>query len=300
MSLTLLRLPAAEWPGLAEFIHRCNQAPGGGVRCLHAAQGDDVASHAAELAGLPADEAAFWALAEDGRQVGVVGCEVDAALKRAWLRGPLAAEPRVLDALLPLVGPTLEAALPVVHHFDAFPSADDAQLNAWYAAAGYDALQLHTVLRAPIAGRPGAPSTVRRATPQDLPAMLSLHLELFPSPYIGEADFGRALEPAAECALFVAAGNDGLPVGYLYVQDNASEQEAYVDYLGVLPSHRGRGQGRALLDSAAHWGAEQGRAHLALTVREDRRSALGLYQRWGFVTVSAGRHWRKTVGQDTR
>ena len=294
---TLHRLPPADWPDLAEFIHRCNQAPGGGVRCLHAAQGDDVASHAAELAGLPADEAAFWAIVEDGRQVGVVGCEVDAALKRAWLRGPLTVEPCVLDALLPLVGPTLEAALPAVQIYDAFPSADDAPLNAWYAAAGYTALQLHTVLRAPIVVAHDPATTVRRATPQDLPAMLSLHLALFPSPYIGEAEFHRALAPSADCALFVTVGNDGLPVGYLYVQDNASEHEAYVDYLGVLPSQRGQGRGRVLLDAAARWGAEHGRAHLALTVREDRRSALGLYQRWGFGTVSSGRHWRKTVDQ---
>src|SRR5688500_17444938 len=134
MSISLVPVPPGEWPALAELVHRCNQRAGGGVRCLHAAQGADVASHAAELAGLPPDEAAFWAITEGDRRVGVVGCETDATLARAWVRGPHAVEPRVLEAIVPIAGPTLESALPAIRCFDAFPSADDAGLNAWYAA----------------------------------------------------------------------------------------------------------------------------------------------------------------------
>lgn len=295
MPVSLRRLPPAEWPALAGLIHRLNRRPDGGVRCLHASQGPDVASHAAELASLPPAEAAFWAIADGAAQVGVVGCEIDAALARAWLRGPLAAEARVLDALLPIVGPTLEAALPGIRHVDGFPSADDAELNDWYAAAGYAPLQLHTVLRAPIVSPPAPAPNVRRATREDLPALSALHASLFPAAYIGEADFLRALDPQADCALFAAADDSGGPAGYLFVQDNDAEQEAYVDYLGVAESQRGRGRGRALLDAAAAWGARQGRAQLALTVREDRRSALALYRHAGFVEVSVGRHWRKDL-----
>lgn len=295
MPLSLVRLPPGDWPGLAAFIVRCNRRPGG-VRCLHAAQGDDPASHAAELAALPADEAAFWRVNDDdGRQVGVVGCEVDARLQRAWIRGPLAVAPEVLHALRPLVGPTLESAWPGLRHFDGFPSADDIEMNDWYAAAGYAPLQVHRVLRAAIADPGCVIAGVRRATADDLPAMVQLHVSLFPTPYLGEDDFRRALAPAADRALLVATDADGHAVGYLHVQDDPAGQEAYVDYLGVAPSQRGQGRGRALLDAAARWGAEHGRAHLALTVREDRPTALALYARAGFVELSCGRHWRKTV-----
>src|SRR5699024_8274788 len=143
-------------------------------------------------------------------------------------------------------------------------------------------LELHTALRAAIADAPALPRAVRRATPPDLPAVSTLHQALFPSAYIGEADFQRAMDPASGCVLFVAGGDDdGLPAGYLFAQDHPHDEEAYVDYLGVRSSHRGRGLGRALLDAAAGWGVQRGRGHLALTVREDRRSALDLYKRAG-------------------
>jgi ribosomal protein S18 acetylase RimI-like enzyme len=302
MTLQLVRQPPADWPGLAPLIHTINQRANGGVHCLHAAAGADVAAQAAELAALPPDEAAFWLVTHDGRRCGVVGCEFDPALRRAWMRGPLVDDAKLLDALLPVVTPTLDAALPGIAQFDAFPAADAAALNGWYAAAGYQALLLHRVLSAPsqvvlAAGAVPPPARVRRATPADLAPTLALHASLFPQSYLGEADFTRALD-APDRACFVADAADvagtGSIAGYIHVQDSEAEQEAYVDYLGVAPSQRGRGLGRALLGAAAAWGAERGRSSVGLTVREDSRSALGLYVRAGFTEVSAGRHWRRT------
>jgi [ribosomal protein S18]-alanine N-acetyltransferase len=294
MSPSLIRVPPAQWPRLAAFILRFNQRSRGGVRCLHAEQGQDIASHAHELAQLHADEAAFWTINEDDTVVGVIGCEFDAALGRAWLRGPLVVHPRVLDAIGPLAAATVESALPAMSQFDAFPAADSARLNAWCEAAGYRPLQLHRILRAAIANAPSSTPRVRRATTRDLPAASALHQALFPSAYIGDADLQCAVD-SAERALLVADRADATVAGYLYVQHNAATREAYIDYLGVLPSQRGQGLGRALLDAAAHWGAQRACGHLALTVREDRRSALHLYQRAGFVEVSAGRHWQKVL-----
>ena len=118
------------------------------------------------------------------------------------------------------------------------------------------------------------------------------------STYIGEADLARAID-AADCALFVATGADGSPAGYLYLQDAPIEQEAYIDYLGVDSDRRGRGLASALLGAAARWGAAHGRAHLALSVREDRPGAHALYRRHGFVEISAARHWRRSVATPT-
>jgi ribosomal protein S18 acetylase RimI-like enzyme len=301
MPLSLQRLLPADWPALAALIHDLNRRPGGGIRCLHAAHGADVASHAAELASLPPDEAAFWSIDQGDTRVGMLGCEFDPASGRAWLRGPLAAEPAVLDELLPLAGLTLEAALPGIRRFDAFPSADDEGLNAWYAAAGFTALLVHTVLRAPTGPQRGSPlPNVRRAAPSDLPAVWALHEALFPEGYLAEADFRRALDPDADRALFVAADEHDAPVGYLHVQDNDADHEAYVDYLGIDEARRGRGLGRTLLEAASGWGAQRGRPHVALTVREDRRSAQALYRNAGFAEISVGRHWRKDLGAASR
>lgn len=311
MNLQLVRQEPFDWPALAPLIHTSNQRDDGGVHCLHAAAGTDVAAQAAELAALPEAEAAFWIVMRGAQPVGMVGCEFDPALRRAWLRGPLVIEARMLAELLHVVTPTLDAALPGITQFDAFPAADAAALNGWYAAAGYERLLLHRVLRAPIdvvtndavpIHDNGASShRVRRATPDDLSPALALHETLFPQSYLSGADFVRALD-ANDRAWFVteatgAAGGSTTPVaGYLYVRDSAAEQEAYVDYLGVAPTERGRGLGRALLGAATAWGAQHGRSHVALTVREDNRSALTLYTRAGFVEASAGRHWRRTRG----
>lgn len=316
MSLQLTRQEPADWPALAELIHTCNRRSDGGVHCLHAAAGADAAAQAAELAALPVAEAAFWLITFDARRAGVVGCEFDPALGRAWLRGPLVTETRLLDELLSVVTPMLDAALPRITQFDAFPAADAAALNEWYAAAGYERLLLHRVLRAPtrvvqadcapidaptIDAAAPSPRRVRRATTADLAPTLALHQALFPQSYLSGIDFERALD-ADDRALFVADGRsapDGdltTVSGYLHAQDNAVEQETYVDYLGVAPAQRGRGLGRALLGAAAAWGAQHGRGHVALTVREDSHGALGLYARAGFVEVSAGRHWRRTRG----
>ena len=265
------------------------------MHCLHARHGNDAASHAAELAALSPDAAAFWAVRDGGHLQAVIGCEFDPSLQRAWVRGPLWNDRRTADVLLSLAGPALETALPMIRHFDAFAALDSALLNGWLAAAGYAPLQVHTLLRAPIRlPRSGPAAGVRRATPSDIPAASALHQALFPSAYVSEADLVRGLQ-ATDCTLLVATDDDGRLTGYLFVQDAPAEHEAYIDYVGVDAARRGRGLGRALLDAAARWGAARGRGHLALTVREDLRSALALYRRSGFAEVSSARHWRRTV-----
>ena len=204
----------------------------------------------------------------------------------------------MLDALLPLVDTTLAAALPAIATFDGFPAADSTCLNDWYRAAGYTPLLVHAALRAELGALTVLPTGAEPALPSDLPSMLGLHNELFPSPHLGEEAFRRALH-ATDCALFVARGDEAEPLGYLYVEDRPAEQEVYVHYLGVFESARGRGAGKALLGRAARWGVDRGRSGIALTVREDRPVAIALYRRCGFVEMSRGRQWRRTAAGRT-
>ena len=296
MTPLLIRQAPADWPALAPFLHGWNQRHDGGVHCLHAANGPDVAAHAAELAALAPEQAAFCTAMEGDRVVAVFGCEFDPALGRAWMRGPLADRPEMLASLLPVLQTTVQSALPMITLFEAFPAADNTLLSEWYAATGYAALQIHAALRAETRDWPEPPSSAARARASDLPAVLRLHDELFPAAYLGAPAFERALD-AADCAVFVARDADAVPAGYLYVEAHPADREAYVHFLGVEAAQRGRGHAQALLGAAARWGAERGFPHVALTVREDRPGARRLYQRAGFVEVSTGRHWRKTAGE---
>ncbi len=293
MDVHIRQLPSAEWPSLGDFILRHNRRADG-LQCLHAAQGETLESLTLELRALPPDEAGFWAAEAGGRRVAIIGCEIDPALQRAWLRGPLVAQPASLQALAPRLIRHLEQALPAVRCFDAFPSVDAAELDACYEQAGYAPLAVYRVLRAPLLRRT-QPFGVRRATRTDLPAALALHFELFPKAYVREADFDAALH-RPDRLLLVAHDPQGDLAGYLYATDDPDQDQVYIDYLGVRADRRRQGHGRGLLQAAMAWGLAAGHRHAALTVREDDPKALALYEGAGFSQVSAGRHRRKEAG----
>lgn len=53
--------------------------------------------------------------------------------------------------------------------------------------------------------------------------------------------------------------------------------------LGVVPEYRGRGVGRALLETALREARRIGLARVELTVREPNRAAIALYEKVGFA-----------------
>nr|WP_246312163.1 GNAT family N-acetyltransferase [Aquabacterium terrae] len=154
---------------------------------------------------------------------------------------------------------------------------------------------VHRVLQAALAPLadtplPASHGSVRRATPADLAPLLAVHQALFPSSYLKDSDFERALSAEDRCVLVT---ND--LAGYLHAKDDPEQDEVYIDYVGVAERARGQGLGHALLTAALAWGRTRGRRQASLTVREDRAAALRLYELAGFRQVSAGAHWRKEV-----
>jgi ribosomal protein S18 acetylase RimI-like enzyme len=265
------------------------------VRCLHGDQGGDERSHVAELAELPAGEAAFWrAAGSRGETLGVIGCEIDRPRRRAWIRGPWAVPGLSSASLEAALLDALERALPEIYRLDAFPSEDDETLAALYRGASYCRMDVHRVMEAAL-GDAGAATAadahIRPARPDDLGQWLPLHHGLFPGSYLSDEEIAAAISDGA--CLVLTAWLDGRPAGYLVAKDDATMKEIYVDYLGVDPAARGRGLGRALLRHAMRWGEGRGRRRAALTVRQDRAEALSLYLQRGFQQAHSGVHWRK-------
>ncbi|MFE5403181.1 GNAT family N-acetyltransferase [Streptomyces sp. NPDC056580] len=93
----------------------------------------------------------------------------------------------------------------------------------------------------------------------------------------------------------VAIGPDGQPVGAAWLRLFSRDDPGYgfvcedVPELsvGVLPSWRSRGVGRALLAEVARQAAERGFARICLSVERANR-ARGLYASEGFTTVESG------------
>jgi len=288
-------VPPTEWPALGAFIFRSNRTADGRVRCLHGDQGGDERSHVAELAELPAGEAAFWrAAGSRGETLGVIGCEIDRSQRRAWIRGPWAVPGLSSASLEAALLNTLERALPEINRLDAFPSEDDETLAALYRGAGYCRMDVHRVMQAALGDAGTATAAdprIRPARSDDLRQWLPLHHGLFPGSYLSDDEIAAAISDGPR--LVLTARLDGRPAGYLVAKDDATMDELYVDYLGVDPAARGRGLGRALLRHAMRWGEDRGRRRAALTVRQDRAEALSLYLQCGFQQARAGVHWRK-------
>jgi [ribosomal protein S18]-alanine N-acetyltransferase len=286
----------SEWPALGAFIFRSNRTADGRVRCLHGDQGDDERSHVAEIAALPAGEAAFWrAAGSGGETLGAIGCVLDRSQRRAWIRGPWAVPGASSASLEAALLDNLERALPDIDRLDAFPSEDDAALAALYRGARYRRMDVHRVMQAALGGAAtatAADARIRPARPDDLRQWLPLHHGLFPGSYLSDDEIAAALGDGGSRRV-LTAWLDGRPAGYLVAKDDAAMDELYVDYLGVDPAARGRGLGRALLLDAMRWAEGRGRRRAALTVRQDRVEALSLYLRCGFRQLRAGVHWRK-------
>jgi len=225
--------------------------------------------------------------------LGVIGCEVDASQARAWLRGPWTEPVPQAGAMAGALLHALEAALPAIQRFDAFPNLDEETLNALYRDADYQRLAIHRVMQAMLHEAEASPADPRIAptAPTDLAHWLPLHHELFPGAYLSDDEIEAALGGGRR--LVLTAWLQGRPAGYLVANDEAAMDEVYVDFIGVDPACRGHGLGRSLLLEALRWGRGLNRRHAALTVRQDREEALSLYRRCGLEQVSAGVHWRK-------
>lgn len=103
----------------------------------------------------------------------------------------------------------------------------------------------------------------------------------------------RQTNPLASFALVLI---DGAPIGRLYV--DRSGTSIHVIDISLLPEHRGRGIGTALLRDLLEEGRRSGRSVTIDALQTGR--ALSLYQRLGFAVtreddVYATLEWRPTV-----
>jgi GNAT superfamily N-acetyltransferase len=281
-----MAVPPADWPTLAPFIFEHNRIDGD-VRCVHSHGGLDVSAYAEELRSLPSDEGSFVAAYADDVLVGVAGAEIDIALGRAWLRGPLVAAgldfQYVGAALLQALRTQLPAA--IVRH-DAFVTEACTEALTFLRGQGFggeSAIDEYSAA-SPVPGAEPPPGV--RLVPAERrwrEVIGRLHEGEFHGAYV-TAD--GLFAPDAPDVLTRVALVEGEPAGYVRVHFDPQWQQGYVDFLAVLPAFRGRRAGRALLEEAMRWSfAQPGTSAVTLTVRRDRLAARTLYESAGFWRV---------------
>jgi len=174
----------------------------------------------------------------------------------------------------------------VVVRQDAFVDASCAEAIEFFRGQGFSDEAFHDeFLALPPALANVLPHGVRLvvADPCWRAAIGALHESEFRAPHVTSDEL---FEPDAPDRFTRIALLDAVPSGYVRAHFDAHWQEGYVDFIAVAPAARGRGVGRALLQSALQWCfGETGARAVTLTMRQDRRAARALYDAVGFRRV---------------
>ena len=106
-------------------------------------------------------------------------------------------------------------------------------------------------------------------------------------------------DPGGICLVSRAAEPDR-PIGFAKVEirtEDAGPPMGWIGQIGVLPSERGLGLGRMLLEWSVAYLRARGAADIDLAVEAENELALGLYRRTGFEPVIAWQHWVRPVDE---
>jgi ribosomal protein S18 acetylase RimI-like enzyme len=138
-------------------------------------------------------------------------------------------------------------------------------------------------------------AAVRRATPEDAEAVARLLHEFsveFDEPTEGVEAYAkryeRQLREGTVTVLLVGAGPDGFAQLRFRPWVYSDGLHSYLEELYVVPALRGKGLGRALLDTAMDVARDEGATHMELGTSETDTAALGLYESAGFTNREGG------------
>ena len=133
---------------------------------------------------------------------------------------------------------------------------------------------------------------VRRATPSDADAVARL-LHDFQVEFDEESPgvellaerYAKLIRNREMTVLLVGDGPDGFAqIRYRpWVYSAGPNAHSYLEELYVVPSQRGKGIGRALLEAAIEMARGEGATHMELGTSEDDTAALALYEKAGFT-----------------
>jgi RimJ/RimL family protein N-acetyltransferase len=150
---------------------------------------------------------------------------------------------------------------------------------------------------------------VRPAEPGDAAALVRLGRDVGSEPEgwlvsggwrgVGaERRYLRTVRRSRDAAVFVADSPEGI-VGRLSIARDAHPASRHVADLGLMvaASHRRRGIGTALLETAVGWAREVGVRKLELHVFPHNEAAIALYEQFGFRQEGYRRaHYRREDG----
>jgi len=130
---------------------------------------------------------------------------------------------------------------------------------------------------------------------RDLPGILAIDRESFANPW-GAETYEWEARHSDVARVFVLRPPEGPPVAYCAAW--LVFDELHINNLAVAPAWRRRGLGAALLSEVLARTAREGAHRATLEVRASNLAARGLYERFGFRTVTARRGYYTNPVED--
>ncbi|MFI7450539.1 ribosomal protein S18-alanine N-acetyltransferase [Nonomuraea sp. NPDC049714] len=130
---------------------------------------------------------------------------------------------------------------------------------------------------------------LRPMTVADLPVVMAIEQATFPYDAWSEGMMRGELADQPRTRHYVVAEADGQIVAYAGLA--VAADQADVQTIAVLESHRGTGIGGAMLAELLREARERGAREVFLEVREDNPVARGVYQHFGFEEIGVRRRY---------
>lgn len=135
---------------------------------------------------------------------------------------------------------------------------------------------------------------IRRMTVADVDAVLAVDEAVFAKPW-SRADFLREMEQNVVARYLVLTADDAV-VGYAgawIILD-----ECHMTNIGLLPEHRGQGQGRRLMTALMQLLSNLGGSYITLEVRKSNTVAQSLYTSLGFLKLGVRKRYYEDNNED--
>ncbi|MEO2217717.1 N-acetyltransferase [Chromobacterium vaccinii] len=123
---------------------------------------------------------------------------------------------------------------------------------------------------------------LRQARLSDLPAVFAIEQAVFGSHVYPDFFFRQALDLWPDW-FWLAVDETGAPAGYALGAPSQRPDELWLLSLALLPSCRGRGTGKALMQAALR--AMQPRARYVRLTVDPANPAAGMYRKLGFAEI---------------
>ncbi len=133
---------------------------------------------------------------------------------------------------------------------------------------------------------------LRRATGDDLDALMALELEIYPDDAWSRENMAREVESDHNYYL-VAIGDDGAIDGYAGLMAPLGTGQGDIQTVTVAPRARRHGLGRTLVLQLVTEARRRGAEELFLEVRIDNEGAQALYRELGFEQVAVRKGYYK-------